>query len=184
MRNIIKMGTVFLWGLSGLSLAQTQTQMTRSISPDWDGTRGGVKFSSVDIDDTYYDDTIGVGIYSEAPLNKQVHVGVSLDYWQAKQRVTASMGLRDFAIQTYAKYFIPVSWEGARPYGLGGVGVHFMRSERPGQSGESSEKFSLDYGLGMEVPMSRYVGLFAEAKVHNIDLYDYTDVSMGAIARF
>lgn len=150
----------------------------------WEKSKSGVRLSSIDMDDVRFDDTIGIGGYTEVPVFESVRVGVSLDYWSTEERLVDVNKLRDVAISAYGKYVLKPVGSSLTPYAMAGVGMHFVKLDRFEEAPDHSRKGSLDLGVGVEAEITPYVAMTAEMRLRNLDRHDYTDYAVGAIAKF
>lgn len=151
---------------------------------DFDQIRGGVHCSSIDLDAEAFDDTIGLGAFVEVPFDDRLRFGSGFDYWTTNDRLTENYDLSDFAVSVFAKYSFFTPRDGdVTAYGLAGFGVHFIDYETS-QGNRDQNSASFDLGLGFEAPLSPFVALNGEMKFRNINIHDYNDYSLGAVARF
>lgn len=175
-RNVIAVSGVLL-GLFSADLALSQ-------SVSWHAARTGVRLSSVDIDDVSFDDTLGIGLYTEVPMDMNIKLGVAADYWRTEDRYTRTDNLRDFAVAGFGKYYFLSHLVKVAPYAVAGVGMHFVKFDQANAGANRNRKSSLDIGAGFDAKITSYVSLNGEVKMRNMDRHDYTDYAVGAVAKF
>ena len=149
---------------------------------DVDNTRGGVRISSINIDDTIYDDTVGMGVFVESPISSKIKVGGGFDFWAADDR-RETMTIRDTSFSGYGKFFIVPHTNEVTPYAVVGSGVHFISRDLP-QNDRMNTELSLDMGAGIDMRITPFIAMNGEIKIKNVDNYDHTDISVSVISKF
>ena len=164
-----------------LPIILSQPIFAKSINLD--DIRGGARLSNIDIDASNYDDTVGVGVFLESPIDSRSKIGTSFDIWSTEDRVLDQFHMSDIAFGIYGKYFFATGVDQINPYGLVGLGLHLIEVDTITRSDRQTQG-SLDMGIGIESKLNSYLALCAEMKMRNVNKNDYRDFGLGMIAKF
>jgi opacity protein-like surface antigen len=126
------------------------------------------------VDPEALNSTFGIGAFADVGgFTPRVRLEPRIDYWsQSEDYSGSSVSVRDITFGARVKYYFPVTGTRVRPYGGGGLGLHFLRAEvgvlDPFSGGtmtfdDTSTKLGLDLGGGVLTPLTPRANLVVEA---------------------
>ena len=133
----------------------------------------------------------GVGISIENNVEQGLSFGAKADYWQFSLDSSAytdqdgyhqpgdhSLTVGDLSLGAYAKYLATINGAKLKPYGIIGIAHHMFTIGDSNSSLEFSET-GFDFGVGGVYTLPEDWLINGQFTVRNIDVFDFTEISVG-----